>query len=285
EAGYSTRMIADDLGLSLGTAGHRVEQLLHALVAINRTHAVALGWQYGILGRSRTGAPAASPSAAPGHPEHGRRPPGLSPAPRTASPAPVNPAASGRIGRRPTDPDEGHQPVTSQTTDPVTDRARVIIEHLAKGDRREEIAHVLRLSRASVQREITKACSGLKVPNRCTALVDSAISRGIITLPPCDPVDLSTAQVAELRLIAAGQNNPEIAAARGIPANTVSGRVGQIMKLLGAKNRVHAVALGWQRGILGPPGQPPSSSTPAAPHTAPGTPAHRPEHTNGDRRL
>ncbi|MEV6810494.1 LuxR C-terminal-related transcriptional regulator, partial [Streptomyces sp. NPDC051129] len=52
EAGYSTRMIADDLGLSLGTAGHRVEQLLHALVAINRTHAVALGYQYGILGRS-----------------------------------------------------------------------------------------------------------------------------------------------------------------------------------------------------------------------------------------
>ncbi|MFH9677662.1 LuxR C-terminal-related transcriptional regulator, partial [Streptomyces sp. NPDC017405] len=245
EAGYSTRMIADDLGLSLGTAGHRVEQLLHALVAINRTHAVALGYQYGILGRSR---------------------------------------------RRPTHPDGGHS-LTSQTTALVTDRARDIIEHLAKGHLREEAAHILGLSRPTVTREIAKACSDLKVPNRSTAVVNSAISKGIISLPPCDPVDLSTAQIMDLRLIAAGYRNPEIAALLDIPVDTVRSRVGQIMNLLGAKNRIHMVALGWQRGILGrsrasasAPASSPRSS-PSAPPASPGTPAHRPEHTNGDRRL
>ncbi|MEV6810517.1 LuxR C-terminal-related transcriptional regulator [Streptomyces sp. NPDC051129] len=154
--------------------------------------------------------------------------------------------------------------MTSQTTDLLTDRARVIIEHLAKGDRRNETAHILDISRSSLRREIATACRKLNIPVRSTAAVNSAISKGIISLPPGEPVDLTKEQIDVLRLIAAGHDTRELAVIYGIATNTVKYHVGRIMKALGAKNRAHAVALGWQRGILGPPEKPPSSSAPAA---------------------
>ncbi|MFH9677752.1 response regulator transcription factor [Streptomyces sp. NPDC017405] len=154
--------------------------------------------------------------------------------------------------------------MTSQTTALMTDRARVIIEHLARGDLRKETARILGIAESSLYREIATTCRKLDIPVRPAAAVNTAIIKRLITLPPGEPVDLTKVQIDVLRLIAAGRGTSEIAAMYGIAPDTVRYHVRRIMKALGARHRVHAVALGWQRGILGPPGAPPSSSAPPA---------------------
>ncbi len=61
---------------------------------------------------------------------------------------------------------------------------------------------------------------------------------------------LTPAEVAVLRLIAAGNANREIGDQLGVTEDTVKGRVKSILAKLGANDRTHAAIIGLKRGII-----------------------------------
>jgi len=61
---------------------------------------------------------------------------------------------------------------------------------------------------------------------------------------------LTTAEVAVLRLIAAGNANKQIAEVLSITEDTVKGRVKNILSKLEANDRTHAAMIGLKRGII-----------------------------------
>jgi DNA-binding NarL/FixJ family response regulator len=62
--------------------------------------------------------------------------------------------------------------------------------------------------------------------------------------------DLTPAEIAVLRLIAAGNANKQIADQHSITEETVKGRVKNILSKLGANGRTHAAMIGMKRGII-----------------------------------
>ena len=63
---------------------------------------------------------------------------------------------------------------------------------------------------------------------------------------------LTPAEIAVLRLIAAGNANKEIADQLGVTEDTVKGRVKSILSKLDANDRTHAAIIGLKRGIIDP---------------------------------
>lgn len=61
---------------------------------------------------------------------------------------------------------------------------------------------------------------------------------------------LTPAEVAVLRLIAAGNANKQIADQLSVTEETVKGRVKNILAKLGANDRTHAAMIGLKRGII-----------------------------------
>jgi DNA-binding NarL/FixJ family response regulator len=61
---------------------------------------------------------------------------------------------------------------------------------------------------------------------------------------------LTQAEIAVLRLIAAGNANKQIADQLSITEETVKGRVKNILSKLGANDRTHAATIGIKRGII-----------------------------------
>ena len=61
---------------------------------------------------------------------------------------------------------------------------------------------------------------------------------------------LTPAEIAVLRLIAAGNANKEIADQLGVTEDTVKGRVKSILSKLDANDRTHAAIIGLKRGII-----------------------------------
>ena len=62
---------------------------------------------------------------------------------------------------------------------------------------------------------------------------------------------LTPAEIAVLRLIAAGNANKEIGELLGVTEDTVKGRVKSILSKLDANDRTHAAIIGVKRGIIG----------------------------------
>ena len=63
---------------------------------------------------------------------------------------------------------------------------------------------------------------------------------------------LTPAEIAVLRLIAAGNANKEIADQLGVTEDTIKGRVKSILSKLDANDRAHAAIIGVKRGIIEP---------------------------------
>jgi DNA-binding NarL/FixJ family response regulator len=128
--------------------------------------------------------------------------------------------------------------------------APLIIQGLAAGDSRIRIADRLEVDESLVISEIKSACRALRIPRRHTALVHTALRRGVIELPPSAPVNLEKYLVDTLAYIAEGYSNPEIAAELWLSTEAVKSRVKRILRALDAKDRPHAVAIGWQQRLL-----------------------------------
>lgn len=63
--------------------------------------------------------------------------------------------------------------------------------------------------------------------------------------------DLSPREIQVLTLVASGHTNPEAARALHVLESTVKEHLQRINKKLGTRSRAHAVAVAYERGILG----------------------------------
>jgi DNA-binding NarL/FixJ family response regulator len=61
---------------------------------------------------------------------------------------------------------------------------------------------------------------------------------------------LTAAEIAVLRLVAAGNANKRIANLLSVTEETVKGRVKNILSKLNANDRTHAATIGIKRGII-----------------------------------
>ncbi|MDT0409917.1 MULTISPECIES: helix-turn-helix transcriptional regulator [Streptomyces] len=143
--------------------------------------------------------------------------------------------------------------MTAQLLTPAQVR---VIAGYARGRRTHEIAadaHVtISAVRARVDRAIARA--GLK-SHRQAALVDHAYARGYLAglqPEPRPPASVAGRQLQVLRFLAEGLTAEEIAAQLGLKPSTVIEHCTRLYATLGARHRAHAVALGWQAGLLGP---------------------------------
>jgi DNA-binding NarL/FixJ family response regulator len=94
------------------------------------------------------------------------------------------------------------------------------------------------------------------------ALIDPSVTRRLITrftqsLRPAEAAParlsgLTGREVQVLRLIARGQSNTEIAAELVIEESTVKSHVGAILTKLGLRDRVQAVVLAYETGLVRP---------------------------------
>jgi DNA-binding CsgD family transcriptional regulator len=133
----------------------------------------------------------------------------------------------------------------------LTPRTVRVIELIALGVSRLDTADRLGVHETTVISDIALACRRLQIPHRRhSALVGAAIRRGVITLAPGLPGELEDHLVDTLKLIADGYSNAEIAAELWLSLDAVKSRVKRILRDLDARDRAHAVAIGWQRGLL-----------------------------------
>lgn len=153
-------------------------------------------------------------------------------------------------------------------------RTRRVIELIAAGVSRVDTADLLGVSESTVSREVDRACHTLLVRwNDHAGLVDAAIREGVISLPVLAPSRLEKDLVDTLKLMARGCTNSEIGSELWLSVDAVKSRVKRILRALNAVNRAHAVAIGWQCGILQPVSEVGSAAT--CPGAAPAVHAPR----------
>jgi DNA-binding CsgD family transcriptional regulator len=71
------------------------------------------------------------------------------------------------------------------------------------------------------------------------------------SMPHGSPEQLRPREVEVLRAIAEGDTAGDIGARLGLSEHTVKTHVRSVLRKLRARNRAHAVAIGYQRGLLG----------------------------------
>lgn len=102
-------------------------------------------------------------------------------------------------------------------------------------------------------------CSMITAPGRCNQrapkvlralrpMLHQALMRVLLPEPVFQ--DLSEREVALLECLASGHSDTQIADAMAISSSTVRFHLGNVFNKLGARNRCHAVAIGFQSGLL-----------------------------------
>jgi DNA-binding NarL/FixJ family response regulator len=102
------------------------------------------------------------------------------------------------------------------------------------------------------------------------ALLSPSVTRRVIDRLARQPVigavsdprldELTPREREVLELIARGLSNPEIAAALVVEATTVKSHVKRVLAKLGARDRVHAVILAYELGLVAPGGPGPPTA-------------------------
>ncbi|MFJ8158506.1 LuxR C-terminal-related transcriptional regulator [Streptomyces sp. NPDC094468] len=131
-------------------------------------------------------------------------------------------------------------------------RTLLVVKLTASGVTRAQIAKRLAVTERAVTWDVGRACRSLQVQySDHAALVNAAIRAGVITLPALPSVELEPHLVDTLRLVADGYTNRQIARRLRRSFECVKSRIKRILRTLHAKDRAHAVAIGWQCGLLG----------------------------------
>jgi DNA-binding NarL/FixJ family response regulator len=127
--------------------------------------------------------------------------------------------------------------------------ARVIVLTTYAGD-----VHILRALKAGAQGYLLKSTLHQDLLRTIRAVhagkknLSPEVSYEVAEHQADDP--LTPAEIAVLRLIAAGNANKQIAAQLGVTEETVKGRVKSILSKLGANDRTEAAVSGLKRGII-----------------------------------
>ena len=123
----------------------------------------------------------------------------------------------------------------------------------ARGQTNDQIAAALGVKHATVSSTLLRAGRELGTGSRA-GMVHRAYQEGFLAgLAPEPRPDLhiSHAQAAVLRGLAQGCSAQEMAVILHVSPNTVKTHLRKLFTALGATSRSHAVALGWQHGLLG----------------------------------
>ncbi|MFD5697489.1 helix-turn-helix transcriptional regulator [Streptomyces lasiicapitis] len=132
-----------------------------------------------------------------------------------------------------------------------------VIAGLARGRTGADIAHDLNLTPETVRSQVrrTSALLGLNARYCRPMLVDYGYRSGLLTHLRPEPRQapcLTPRMTEVLDRVRRGLPNADIAAELGLSYDTVRTHMKRLLAKLGAESRAHAVALGWQAGLLGP---------------------------------
>ena len=127
--------------------------------------------------------------------------------------------------------------------------AKMIVLTTYEGD-----VHILRALKAGAQGYLLKNTLHSELLQTIRAVhggKSESFVRGLVpSRPAYERQTLTPAEIAVLRLIAAGNANKEIADQLGVTEDTVKGRVKSILAKLDANDRTHAAIIGVKRGII-----------------------------------
>ncbi|MDQ3721970.1 MAG: response regulator transcription factor [Actinomycetota bacterium] len=156
---------------------------------------------------------------------------------------------------------DGLQAAQRILTDPKLQTAVLM---LTTFDRSQYIYEALRIGASGFLLKDAPAdrlLDAVRVSAAGDALLSPSITRRLIeqfaraarpdpgVLPP-ELAELTSRELDVLRLIAAGRSNSEIAADLTLGANTVKTHVGRILSKLGLRDRVQAVVLAYETGLV-----------------------------------
>lgn len=138
---------------------------------------------------------------------------------------------------------------------PISPRECQVLAGLARGRSYSQIADDLGLSVPTVRTHLTRLAHRYDIHGRAgsAGLVGAGYRRGDLLALPAEPrerVRLGKATLAVLDGLSWGLTNREIGKRRDRDEETVRSLTWRLFKALGASNRAHAVALGYQHGYL-----------------------------------
>lgn len=143
-------------------------------------------------------------------------------------------------------------PVDARPT--LTPRQVQVVAGLARGGTEASIGRALGVARATVHRHVENAARAAGVSgHRHAGLVDFGYRTGVLaglTPEPRARIVLSPRMADVLDGLARGVGLPEIAVELGLSEGTVRTHAKRLYAALGVGCRAHAVAIGWQCGLL-----------------------------------
>lgn len=134
----------------------------------------------------------------------------------------------------------------------LSPRLRQVLDLTCEGYTLPEIGRRLGIHIGTVRSHLERIAYQLDEPEvRRARIVSLAYQRGLIEREFLPPVVLPERQWEVLRHIAHGHTDREIGCALYMAVDTVKTHVKHILQSLGARSRVHAVALAHHTGLLG----------------------------------
>ena len=89
-------------------------------------------------------------------------------------------------------------------------------------------------------------------PTITRRLIEQFAAGGAADAPPAELADLTARELEVLRLVARGLSNAEISSALVVSEHTTKTHVASILQKLGLRNRVQAVVLAYESGVVRP---------------------------------
>jgi DNA-binding NarL/FixJ family response regulator len=135
----------------------------------------------------------------------------------------------------------------------LSNREQQILAFVARGLTNSDVAKHLVLSPLTVKSHKARIAVKLGSCGESSHSVAIGWARGYLrALPrrPTVPPPLSPREYQILVYLANGLSNPQIAERLGRSHNTVKTLVGRLLRKLSARNRAHAVLIGFQTGLL-----------------------------------
>ena len=90
----------------------------------------------------------------------------------------------------------------------------------------------------------------LFAPSVTRRLIEQFAARGTTEAPPGELAELTARELEVLRLVARGLSNAEISSQLVVSEHTTKTHVASILQKLGLRNRVQAVVLAYESGVV-----------------------------------